>query len=456
MRLQYRNQDGLWKHMAKTSPVRLMSLAEYKQRKALCSSLIDGVNRGCYSPRQIHGFLSVPKGESVARFIPVLPYEDTAVYFCCTQHVDKALATSAVTQTYGGWRLGGVRRDMEEAEALRLFGGEGCPSMPQSCYNRSAWMRNWQEYWKLLAAKYEGADDEAWFAMFDIANFYDSVDLGRLETGIRAAGGNEPFAIDVLFHFLRCWNKALRLYVPNTKGLPMDLVGDCSRLLANFFLTPFDRSFRDFVRASDGDFMRFADDMVVYASSEDKCRRFVYEASARLHDLGLNINVAKVRYCSKLDFERFWGFVIMDRFESGQLLGGLAALQEVVQDNRFGRRSTALKRAITLIDQEPRLKEWRIWVRDAVLDAALPLQLSREQLLALLRLYDDPMTGLNLITPTFLDQPFTQPLAILLQVLRSLASSPSAEVRDHCLSAIGRIEQRNDPVLAVALKYLWN
>jgi hypothetical protein len=442
--------------MAKTCPVRLMSREEYKQRKALCSSLIDEVNRGRYSFRHIHGFLSAPKGESVARFIPVLTYEDTAVYFCCTQHVDKALAASAVTQTYGAWQLGGARRDMEEAEALRLLGGEGCPSMPQSCYNRSAWMRNWQEYWKLLAAKYEHADDEAWFAMFDVANFYDSVDLGRLETGIRAAGGNESFAIDVLFHFLRCWNNALRLYVPNTKGLPMDLVGDCSRLLANFFLMPFDRSFQDFVRGAGGDYMRFADDMVVCAESEDQCRRFVYEASARLHDLGLNINVAKVRYRSKHDFERFWGFVVMDRFESGQLLGGLAELQETVEDDKFGRRATALKRAITLIDQEPRLVDWRVWVREASLKAGLLLQLSREQLLALLRLYDDPMAGLTLITPAFLEQPFTQPIAILLQVLRSFASSPSAEVRDYCLSAVGRVQQRNDPVLRVALRYLWN
>jgi len=402
------------------------------------------------------GFLSAPKDKSVARFIPVLTYQDTAVYFCCTQHVDKALAASAVEQTYGAWRLGGARRDMEEKQALELLGGEGCPSMPPSCYNRSAWMRNWRKYWKLLAAKYEHADDEAWFAMFDIANFYDSVDLGRLETSIRAVGGNESFAINVLFDLLRSWNKALLLYAPNTKGLPMDLVGDCSRLLANFFLTPFDRSFRDYVRGYGGDFMRFADDMVVCAASEDKCQRFVYEASARLHDQGLNINVAKVRYCSKGDFERFWGFVIMDRFESGELLGGLAALHEVARDDKFGRRSTALKRAITLIDQEPRLREWRIWVREAVLEAGLLLQLSREQLLALLRLYDDPMTGLSLIIPDFLDQPFTQPLAILLQVLKSFTKSPSAEVRDYCLSVVGQVQQRNDPVLTVALKHLWN
>jgi hypothetical protein len=66
------------------------------------------------------------------------------------------------------------------------------------------------------------------------------------------------------------------------------------------------------------------------------------------------------------------------------------------------------------------------------------------------------MTGLTLIIPDFLGQPFTQPLAILLQVLKSFAKRPSAEVRDYCLSVVGRIEQRNDPVLTVALTHLWN
>jgi hypothetical protein len=71
--------------------------------------------------------------------------------------------------------------------------------MPPSCYNRAAWMQHWQEYWKLLAASYEHADDSAWFAMFDLANFYDSVDLRRLETSVRAISGPEHLAINVLF-----------------------------------------------------------------------------------------------------------------------------------------------------------------------------------------------------------------------------------------------------------------
>ncbi len=78
----------------------------------------------------------------MARFIPVFSYADTAIYFACVQHIDRRLASAAVPQTFGGWELGNARRIVEEEEAIRLFRGEGCPSMPTSCYNRAAWMRH--------------------------------------------------------------------------------------------------------------------------------------------------------------------------------------------------------------------------------------------------------------------------------------------------------------------------
>lgn len=326
--------------------------------------------------------------------------------------------------------------------------------MPPSCYNRAAWMQHWQEYWKLLAARYEGADEEAWFGMFDIANFYDSVDLRQLETSVRAACGGEHFAINVLFHLLSSWNRALCLYTHSTKGLPMDLVGDCSRLLANYFLTSFDKAFRERVRHHDGDLMRFADDMVVCSPTRTGCEGFVFEASSRLHEIGLNVNVAKVKYCSKREFQRFRGFVIMDHFESGQPIEALSLLREVVDDDQFGRRSTALKRAITVVDREPEIGLWRRWVHDAAVARDLPLQLSGEQLLAFFRLSGDFAAALNNHIRVVIDQPFTQPKAIMLQVLDGLRKDKSQAVRELCTAGIRQIRELADPVLDVALKNL--
>jgi hypothetical protein len=186
--------------------------------------------------------------------------------------------------------------------------GEDSQSIPQSCYNRSAWIHNWNRFWKLLAARHEDAEDEAWFAMFDIAKFYDSIDLRRLETSVRAVSSRLHFPINILFHLLRSWNRGHCLYGESTKGLLMDVAGDCSRLVANFYLTPLTvDSETDYVTARDGNYMRFADDMVVRANTAGECREFIFRASEELHQLGLNINVAKVGYCTKAEFDKFWG-----------------------------------------------------------------------------------------------------------------------------------------------------
>jgi len=222
--------------MATRCAVPVVSKDVYRNRSANLKEILELVNEGAYSPSKLHGFLSTAKQNSVARFVPVFTYADTAVYFNCLQSVDKRLAAAAVPDTFGGWQLGGARRDMERQQALAMF-GEDSQSIPQSCYNRAAWVQNWNQFWKLVAARHENSEDNAWFAMFDIANFYDSIDLRRLETSVRAVSPGFHFPINVLFHLLRTWNRGHCLYSESTQGLPMDVVGDCSRLLANFYLT---------------------------------------------------------------------------------------------------------------------------------------------------------------------------------------------------------------------------
>jgi hypothetical protein len=233
----------------------------------------------------------------------------------------------------------------------------------------------------------------------------------------------------------------------------MDLVGDCSRLLANFFLVDFDRSFRVYVQGRGCDFMRFADDMVVHGSTRQECEELVFKASGALHELGLNINVAKVRYCSKEEFQRFWGFAIMDQFEAGNLVDGLIMLRGVIDEDTFGRRSTALKRAITVVGRDPggRVGFWRQWVRNKALEHRIPMQLSSHQLLSFIRLYEDTAQALRQLIPVFLNQPFTQPKAILVRALEQLRGTASVEVRTLCTDTISEIERLGDPVLSMGI-----
>lgn len=440
--------------MAKYCAVPLVDSVNAKARREQIKQLVDQVNTGAYSPLKPHGFLSSPKANSVARFIPVFTHTDTSVYFACLQTVDRLLAASAVPCTFGGWSLGGTRRDLEERQALEMLAAEDSDSIPPSCYNRAAWIQNWNQYWKLLAARHEYASDGAWFATFDLANFYDSVDLRRLETSVRSSTSGFHFEMNVLFHFLRTWNRGLCLYSDSTKGLPMDIVGDCSRLLANFYLTSFDAEFRAEVLDRGGDYMRFADDMVVKGHSESACRDMVYDASERLHKLGLNINVAKVRYFSKDEFNQFWGFAIMDRFESDDPETGLRLLSDFLANAKFGRRTTVVKRAITIVSKAtdfPNIKMWKQWVRETALQEDVLLQLSKEQLISFIRLWENPAAGLEQVISVFLKQPFSLPKAILLRALHSLSGNICNGIQDLRSDAVKSVKELKDPVLDLCI-----
>jgi hypothetical protein len=117
--------------------------------------------------------------------VPVLSFQDVAVYFACVKAFDEKLASLAVEDTYGGWSLGGKRREFEENQAKASFDSDLDVYVPVSVYNRSAWVENWQQYWKLLAAKFEYTPTGSYFVMFDVANFYDTIDLPRLERELR-------------------------------------------------------------------------------------------------------------------------------------------------------------------------------------------------------------------------------------------------------------------------------
>jgi hypothetical protein len=185
--LDVKQQGALLDHVFKKNVVRLGTNNEYLQRRDILADLQQEVESGKYSP-QPHGFLSQPKGTQVARFIPVFSYRDYAVFFACVKSFDEKLASLAVEGTFGGWSLGGAARKVEEKHVKSLFVSPGTTlneddielidaSMPASSFNPLAWVKEWNQYWVLLSALLDKAEDGSCFVMFDIANFYDSIDL---------------------------------------------------------------------------------------------------------------------------------------------------------------------------------------------------------------------------------------------------------------------------------------
>jgi hypothetical protein len=162
MKLDPKSQSHLWKHMFYKCAVRLGSKEEYKQRESTLSYLQKQIDTDSYSPDP-HGFLSVPKGSLVTRFVPVFSYCDYSVYFACVGNFDEQLSKMAVDGTFGGWSLGGSIRKKEEEWAKDTFRRSTAKnssdadvdlesisaSVPASAYDPWAWVRHWNQYWLL-------------------------------------------------------------------------------------------------------------------------------------------------------------------------------------------------------------------------------------------------------------------------------------------------------------------
>jgi hypothetical protein len=79
--------------------------------------------------------------------------------------------------------------------------------VPTTSYNRGLWGKNWREFQK-RAFEYSRIDEFDYFLKFDIANFFDTINLHILEDKIRLATPlNRCAVVDLLFSFLGSWNR---------------------------------------------------------------------------------------------------------------------------------------------------------------------------------------------------------------------------------------------------------
>jgi len=199
------------------------------------------------------------------------------------------------------------------------------------------------------AYKWSRKQELRYFVEFDVANFYDTINLDILERKIRAAIPREKNEIvDLLFVFLRNWNRHFEGYGCKSVGIPQDDIGDCSRMLANFYLREYDEfmlaTLQDTTRCER--YLRYADDQIIMAETPDDARRILFQASTELHKIGLNINSGKVHhFSSREDFAYYWAFDLFDLLaDSGNITSvNKAAEKFVAQADSFDERVSAPK-----------------------------------------------------------------------------------------------------------------
>lgn len=299
---------SFWNHIKKNSYVSWDSFPSKK--KSHLKELYNKIADGTYTPSPPRDYVVSNKHNAVARIVPSLTLDDYCVYYFCIARLEDYLAKNRVKGTYGGYRLGGEirRQENEEFEAL-----EEIPfSVSPFSYNPLAWVNAWRDFQKKARA-YSSKSKFKYFLKFDIANFYNTINLTILERKIRLSCPKElSEIIDLLMFFLKYWNKKFLQYAEQTISIPQDEVGDCSRLLANFYLQDYDEYISGLCNENDCQYLRYADDQIIMSPNKKIAEEILFDASKELFKIGLNINSSKVDRLDRDSWEYYWCFNLFD------------------------------------------------------------------------------------------------------------------------------------------------
>lgn len=306
--------NDFFKHLNTKS---LIPFGEPKERQVFLGEVYDNLfsNLIKYKPKSPRKYISTPKSRYVIRMVPTFELEDYCIYYFCLKVLENYLAKNRVIGTFGGYRMGGKIRAQENQE----FEPSCEDSFNENSFNLLAWKQEYGEYQAKLREIALKMGNEYQFAVhFDIANFYDCIRLDLLEKKIKARVGNDPChdEIHLLIQFLKYWN--VKFDSEKSVGIPQDEIGDCSRLLANFFLQDYDQCVFDACKEKGAFFLRYADDQIIFAKSKDDAEELLYLASHKLFVEGLNINSKKTtELCSYQEFDDVYGFSIFEKLKFG-------------------------------------------------------------------------------------------------------------------------------------------
>lgn len=266
-----------------------------------------------YNPSNPRDYIVINKHNGISRYVPTFTRKDYCVYYFCIKLLENEIAVNRVENTYGGWSLGNQIRLKEEQEIIEL------EYIPFNTLNPLSWIQEWQSF-QAIARKHRDLGAWSCFINTDISNFYDCINLTILERKIRhVIPKQKQEIVTLLFHLLRNWNKKLEGYNHKTVGIPQDEIGDCSRILANFYLQDYDSKMKEVSDKLECKYIRFADDQIFYAKTLDNAKEMLFEASRELLRVNLNLNSGKVKeFRSVIEFNEYWAFEIFDLLEDSK------------------------------------------------------------------------------------------------------------------------------------------
>lgn len=162
--------SGIWRYIFKKTYVPIQK----PNKDKFLDDLFHKIQDYSYTPSNPREYIVFNKHNLVSRIVPILAVADICVYYFCIKSLEKELANNRVDGTYGGFSMSGELRNKENTEFDSL--NEIPLSISAHTYNPLAWVNAWRDFQK-KAFTYSNQDDYSYFIKFDIANFYDCINL---------------------------------------------------------------------------------------------------------------------------------------------------------------------------------------------------------------------------------------------------------------------------------------
>lgn len=284
-------------------------------REDIIDELYNRLDTNTYSPTQPYAIIDVNKCLGISRKVLLMQMIDYCVYIFCVYSLQEELAINRTEGTFGGWVLGNNFRSMEDAELHTNDYGDDIEYGSPYALQPGQFTKYWGEFNDIIKNTLR-SNDASRILELDIANFYDSIHLDILENLIRSSTSKEQEPIvNLLLYFLLSTGRLTQTYRPQTVGIPQELQGDCSRILANYYLQDFDSTMHKLCVRHDVKYVRYADDQVYIFNNNSSItpEKVSHEASIALRKLGLNINSSKAKLWEEQhNFELSRGYAIFN------------------------------------------------------------------------------------------------------------------------------------------------
>ena len=411
-----KNARPIWKKLSE-SIVPIIGAKELKGIVSSIDQLKADIKQNKYIPSIGHGYLGYLKSAGCTRFVPILTAEDMTVYYLIVLSIQEYLIED-FEGVYGAYRsvpkLARKAKDPQKEDDI-------IDPYFRDTFARKAWFKDWSQFTDLLIETCNDSTVGNYVLVSDVANFYDTIDIGRLINNIRSKVPGNDEIVSLLGYFLNYWDRRIKGYSPSSKGIPQEIISDASRIVSNFYLNEFDRRFIEYCKKEKVLYLRWADDIVLFGKSRIHLENTMHQASRLLLNLGLNFNASKTKHFSRREFQEYRALSLLSAVSKKNIAGFDRDLRRFAMryPEKGGRIDTVVKASLNFLSAEPKARSLFVmnYLRERLHQYEFLSTLNESQLLKKYLLYGNIGVELRKDIEVILRHPYAAPRATFLSFI---------------------------------------